>query len=340
MKSIPKKLISEIKKHLSDSGKIIVLTHKNPDGDAIGSMLGLCHYLRNKKYEVTAITPDEYPEFLQWMPGSSDVIRFSKDKKRGIKAIKEADIIFNLDFNTSDRLGGMEAYVLSSTSIKILIDHHPSPSAFSDYIISETTASSAAELIFLFIKALDGKSHWTKQIAECLFTGIMTDTGCFSYNSSAGDTYRIVAELLDTGINKDDIFSKVYNNFSDNRMRLLGYVLDKKMVVNRDYKTAYISLTQKELKEYKFTFGDSEGFVNYPLCIKGIIFSALFIEKDKFIKISFRSKGNFPANIFSEKYFNGGGHLNAAGGESYESLSATISKFTSLLPRYSKYLKG
>ena len=317
-----------------------MLTHKNPDGDAIGSMLGLYHYLRNNKYEVTAMTPDEYPEFLQWMPGSSEIIRFSKDKKQGIKAIKEADIIFNLDFNTSDRLGGMEAYVLSSTSIKILIDHHPSPSAFSDYIISETTASSAAELIFLFIKALDGKSHWTKQIAECLFTGIMTDTGCFSYNSSAGDTYRIVAELLDTGINKDDIFSKVYNNFSDNRMRLLGYVLDKKMVVNRDYKTAYISLTQKELKEYKFTFGDSEGFVNYPLSIKGIIFSALFIEKDKFIKISFRSKGNFPANIFSEKYFNGGGHLNAAGGESYESLSATISKFTSLLPRYSKYLKG
>jgi len=340
VKSIPKKLISEIKKHLSDSGKIIVLTHKNPDGDAIGSMLGLYHYLRNKKYEVTAITPDEYPEFLQWMPGSSDIIRFSKDKKRCIKAIKEADIIFNLDFNTSDRLGGMESYVLSSTSIKILIDHHPSPSAFSDYIISETTASSAAELIFLFIKALDGKSHWTKQIAECLFTGIMTDTGCFSYNSSAGDTYRIVAELLDTGINKDDIFSKVYNNFSDNRMRLLGYVLDKKMVVNQDYKTAYISLTRKELKEYKFTFGDSEGFVNYPLSIKGIIFSALFIEKNKFIKISFRSKGNFPANIFSEKHFDGGGHLNAAGGESYESLSATISKFTSLLPRYSKYLKG
>jgi len=340
VKSIPKKLISEIKKHLSDSGKIIVLKHKNPDGDAIGSMLGLYHYLRNNKYEVTAMTPNEYPEFLQWMPGSSDIICFSKDKKRGKKAIKEADIIFNLDFNTSDRLGGMESYVLSSTSIKILIDHHPSPSAFSDYIISETTASSAAELIFLLIKALDGKSRWTKQIAECLFTGIMTDTGCFSYNSSAGDTYRIVAELLDTGINKDDIFSKVYNNFSDNRMRLLGYVLDKKMVVNQNYKTAYISLTQKELKEYKFTFGDSEGFVNYPLSIKGIIFSALFIEKDKSIKISFRSKGNFPANIFSEKYFNGGGHLNAAGGESYESLSATISKFTSLLPRYSKYLKG
>ena len=245
-----------------------MLTHKNPDGDAIGSMLGLYHYLRNNKYEVTAITPDEYPEFLQWMPGSSDIIRFSKDKKRGIKAIKEADIIFNLDFNTSDRLGGMESYVLSSTSIKILIDHHPSPSDFSDYIISETTASSAAELIFLFIKALDGKSHWTKQIAECLFTGIMTDTGCFSYNSSAGDTYRIVAELLDTGINKDDIFSKVYNNFSDNRMRLIGYVLDKKMVVNQDYKTAYISLTRKELKEYKFTFGDSEGFVNYPFSTK------------------------------------------------------------------------
>jgi phosphoesterase RecJ-like protein len=339
VKNIPKKLISEIKRHLSNSRKIIILTHKDADGDAIGSMLGLYHFLKEKEFDVTAITPNEYAEFLQWMPGNSDVIRFQNDKSLGVKAIKEADIIFNLDFNSSDRLGGMESYVLSSPAVKILIDHHPLVTSFNDYTISTTLVSSAAELVFLFIKALDGKLKLTKQIAECLFTGIMTDTGCFSYNSSAGNTYNIVAELLNTGINKDDIYCRIYGNFSDSRMRLLGYALDKKLVVNREYKTAYISMTKKELEEHKFVLGDSEGFVNYPLSIKGVVLSALFIEKDDYVKVSFRSKGNFPVNLFSERHFNGGGHLNAAGGESYDSLSATISKFTSLLPEYSKYLK-
>lgn len=338
VKNISKNSINEIKKRLSDSGKIVLLTHTNPDGDAMGSLLGLYNYFMLHNFSVNAITPNDYPGFLQWLPGCPDIIRFPQEKEKASAMITNADVIFNLDFNEPGRLEKMQIVMEDSVAFKILIDHHPSPEDFNDIVISETAASSTAELVFMFLKGLDKDTILNKEIAECLFTGIMTDTGCFSFNSSMGDTYRIVAELLDSGIHKDHIFDKVYNNFSEDRLKLLGYSINQRMVVIPEYKTAYIYLTQEELAKYNFAPGDSEGFVNYPLSIKGIRFTALFMEKKDHIKISFRSQGTFPVNIFSQQHFNGGGHQNAAGGESFEPLQDTIRKFTSLLDIYAKQL--
>ena len=338
MKSISKKSIIEIKKHLSGNPEILLLTHVDPDGDAIGSLLALYHYFRLREFHVTAITPNDFPGFLQWLPGSEAIIRFTKKKKTASELIDKAGVIFNLDFNDLERLGRMDNVVRKAKAYKILIDHHPDNQSFNDLEITDTSVSSTAELIFQVLNKMETKPFLTKEMAECLYTGILTDTGCFSYNSSHADTFRTVAELLETKIDKDRVFNLVYNNFSETRMKLLGFSLNEKMTVLPQYNTAYISLTIDEMKRYNFSVGDSEGFVNYPLSIKGICFSALFLERKDHVKISFRSKGNFPVNRFSEKHFNGGGHINAAGGESFESLNATLRKFHSLVEEYAGQL--
>lgn len=317
----------------------MIITHDNPDGDAIGSSLGLYQFFCREGHNVNVVTPNMYPEFLHWLPGNEKVIIFSEQKDYAVKLIKEAEIIFNLDFNEFNRIRKIEPYVKKVKAVKVLIDHHPVKESFADYIISDISVSSTAELIFKFIINLGKKNCIDKSIAECLFTGIMADTGCFSFNSSQEDTFRIVSELLTYGIEKDKIYRNLYDNFSEDRMKLLGYCLNKKMVVIPDYRTAYLSLTKDELKQYNFKIGDTEGFVNFPLSIKDIIFSALFIEKTNHVKISFRSKGTFKVNKFSENNFNGGGHKNAAGGESNLNLEKTINKFIDLLPEYIKYLK-
>ena len=290
-------------------------------------------------YEVSAVLPDASPAFLEWMNGVEDILIFEKEPELIEHKFSEADLIFALDFNDPSRLKGMEEWYERSDAIKVLIDHHPEPKNFSDITISDTSASSACELLYEFMKSVGGANIIDKEIATSLFVGIMTDTGCFSFNSSDPETYVRVAELLGYGINKDKIFGLVYDNYSDNRIRLLGYVLKEKMEVIPEYNTAFISLTMDELKRYSFVMGDTEGFVNYPLSIKGIRFSALFIEKPDHVKISFRSKGSFPANLFSRKHFNGGGHLNAAGGELYSNMEETLRLFRSLLPGYAKELK-
>ncbi len=332
--------VKELQNELNKRSKIVITTHLNPDGDAIGSMLGLSGYLTKMGHEVYPITPNEYPEFLYWMPGNVKVIDFSKKAIQAKKIIESANFIFILDYNDSKRGGEMKDAIQKANAIKVMIDHHPYPQIQTNYSFSYTEVSSTCELIYEVILAMDGKSIIDKSIAECLYTGIMTDTGCFSYNSSRIRTFEIVSELLTYGIEKDEIYHLIYDNFSVQRMRLLGFCLNDKMQYFPDYKTAFISLTLEELKRFDFSIGDSEGFVNYPLSIKGVVFSALFIERKDKVKISFRSRGNFPVNLFSEKHFSGGGHFNAAGGESALSMKETIDKFIGLLALYSNDLNS
>ena len=329
-------LAKVINQQLNKAKSIAILSHINPDGDALGSSLALYHYLLKLGKNVSIIMPNDYPDFLKWMPGSDKVNVFIKNKSAAA-SLKDADIIFFLDFNTPSRAGKAEEVVLKSEAFKILIDHHPEPEDMADIIYSDTMSSSTAELIFRFIESTGDTRLIDESMASCIYTGIMSDTGSFNFNSSQPETYRVLAELLKRGIDKDYIFSMVYDNFSESRLRLLGYCLDSKMVVLHKFKTAYISLSRNEKKLYNYIRGDSEGFVNYPLSIKGIDFAAFFMENDDHIKISFRSKGSFDTNSFARN-FDGGGHTNASGGESSLSLSATIDKFVSLLPVNSKIL--
>lgn len=334
MKSISESNIRELKDIIAQSQNPLIITHYNPDGDAMGSSLAFYHYLLKKGKEPVIITPNDYPKFLHWLPGNDKVIVYKRNSGTVLNAIKEADAIFALDLNDPDRTEGLEKYLNEATAKKVLIDHHPEPGNFADLVLSETHYSSTAELVYKLIESLGDSEIVDKAIAECLYTGIMTDTGSFNYNSSNPYTYFVVSKLLESGLDKDMVYGNVYDNYSADRMRLLGYCLNEKMEVLHEYNTAFISITKKELKEYYFAPGDSEGFVNYPLSIKGIRFTALFIEKEKQVKISFRSKGSFPANEFAEKHFNGGGHRNASGGYSNDSFDETIKKFKEFLPHY------
>jgi len=307
--------LKKIKRLLQKPSKrIVIITHINPDGDAIGSSLGLLNILVNAGHITDVITPNDYPGFLQWLPGNNSVLVYSGNKEAALKKILEAEIIFSIDFNDLKRIKQFYKPVENSGAYKVMIDHHPDPEYFAECLIN-------------------------KEAAVCLFTGIMADTGCFSYNSSNKNTYLIIADLLDYKFSKNEIYYRLYDNFTANRMRLLGYALNEKMEILPDYNTAIISLNKKELEKYKFRTGDSESFVNYPLSIKNICFSAFFIEREDHIKVSFRSKGDFAVNEFSKKHFNGGGHLNAAGGESYTTMKETLEKFKKLLPAYKEKLK-
>ncbi len=318
--------------------RIAIITHVNPDGDAMGSSLGLFKVFRNIGHEVAVITPNVYPRFLHWLPGNDNVLVYPSDKETAIKKISGAEIIFNIDFNDLKRIKQFNKFLENSGAFKVIIDHHPEPVSFADLIIADINVSSTAELVYLFIKDLGLERFIDKDAATCFFTGIMSDTGCFSYNSSNKKTYLVISELLDYGLEKDGIYYRLYDNFTANRMRLLGYALNEKLEVLPEFKTAIISLNKDELVKYNFQTGDSESFVNYPLSIKDTCFSALFIERENHIKISFRSKGDFAVNDFAKKHFNGGGHLNAAGGESYTTLAETLQTFRDLLPQYKEQL--
>ena len=326
--------IVKLKGLIEGKKNIAILTHVNPDGDAIGSSLGLFNFLIALGHKVTAITPNEYPEFLQWLPGNENVIRYSKHKSKSDKILKSADLIFTLDFNHLNRIDKLQSVFSELHAKKIMIDHHPNPEVFADLSFSETTVSSTAELIYLIIKELKLEKNINKNAASCFYTGIMTDTGCFNYNCSNPSTFKTASELIETGIEIDKISNLVYDNYSASRMQLMGYSLNEKMIIYREFNTAIIALTQKELGEYKFKAGDTEGFVNLPLSIMGILFSIFIIEKKDHVKLSFRSKGNFSVNQFAVDHFEGGGHINAAGGQSNLGLNETIIKIEKLLQHY------
>ena len=337
MKNTEIQTFSSIKNILNAASKISIVPHENPDGDAIGSALGLGQALKNMGKDVAVIPVNDYPDFLKWFSADVPVLVYEKDKKAAKSALFDSDVLICVDFNEEKRAGHLEKMIRSFGKTKILIDHHPYPTAFCHYTVSETQYSSTAELVFDVLAKTQLTAHIDKKAAEALYTGILTDTGGFSHNTSK-NTFRVVSELLEYDIETDKIQSSVFHNFSSDRMRLLGYSLNDKMVVFPEFRAAYISLTKDELKKFNFKPGDTEGFVNYPLSINNIVFSALFIEKDEYVKASFRSKGNFPANAFSSENFNGGGHLNAAGGESFLSFEETIKKFTQLLPKYKHQL--
>jgi phosphoesterase RecJ-like protein len=321
-----------------DQAKVVsIIPHENPDGDAIGSALGLGQVLASKGIQTQVIPVNDYPDFLKWFSSDVPVVIYEREKKRAKQLLFESDVLICVDFNEEKRAGHLQKMIHCFEKTKILIDHHPNPADFCHLTISEPHYSSSAELVYDVVNQLGLRNYVEKKAAEALYTGILTDTGGFSHNTSK-NTFRVVSELLEYGIESDRIQSAVFHNFSSERMQLLGYCLHQKMKVFPEYRAAYISLTKQELEQFNFKPGDTEGFVNYPLSINNIVFSALFIEKDEYVKASFRSKGNFPANRFSSEHFNGGGHLNAAGGESLLSFQETIEKFMQLLPEFEKLL--
>jgi phosphoesterase RecJ-like protein len=325
------KYTKELSSMFSSADNILLISHINPDGDAIGSQMALYYYLRSIGKNTNLLTPNNLQDFLKWMDPSNLINVFIKDRKAARRIIEQADLIIMLDFNQSNRLGEAEDAVLKSDAKKIIIDHHLNPGNFANLVISDPGKCATAELIHDIINNINGKPFRDKAYSEAVYVGIITDTGNFEHGSYSPDTFRIAAELLESGVEKARILNLIYNNFSSERMRLLGFALNKRMVVLPELKTAYIYLTREDLKEYSHAKGDTEGFVNMPLSIKGIHFTALFIEKDGFIKLSFRSKGKFPTNEFASTYFSGGGHLNASGGEYYDTLQNTLDYFLNAL---------
>lgn len=338
MKKINTSSFISIRNYLANVQDVLIVSHFNPDGDAIGSSLALYHYLYASGYQVNVIVPNDYPDFLYWLPGNEQIIVDTRNHKQALEKISNAELIIFLDFNVLDRTQQLEENFKNSATPKILVDHHPNPEDFADIVVSTTQVSSTAELIYELLVALGGKKAINKTVASCLYTGIMTDTGSFSYNSSLPETYYVVSKLIETGIDKDKIYWRVYDKYSIDRMRFLGYCLYQKLRVFPEFGAAYISISLDELKQFNYKTGDTEGFVNYPLSIKGIMFSVIFIEREDHIKISFRSKGDFQANTFAAQHFNGGGHKNAAGGYSEFPLDETLEKFENLLPDYKKQL--
>lgn len=325
------KYTKELGNLFSNSENILIVSHINPDGDAIGSQLALHHYLKSIGKTSTMITPNNLQEFLKWMEGSDLIEVFIKDRKKCRMLIEKADLIVTVDFNSSGRMGEAEEYVLKSKAKKVMIDHHLDPGDYCDLIITDASKCATAELIFEIVSKLNSGPFSNKAFAEAIYVGIVTDTGNFEHGNYSPETFRIAAYLVESGIRKEKILNLVYNNFSENRMKLLGFALYQRMIVLPEKKTAYIWLSKADLENHNHVKGDTEGFVNYPLSIKGVVFCVLFIEKDGFVKISLRSKGSFPSNEFASKYFAGGGHLNASGGEYYDTLDNTIRYFLDAL---------
>jgi len=318
---------------------IVLIPHTNPDGDAMGSVLGFWRVLKNAGLPVKVVSPTKYPEFYHWMDGHDEVIIYSHHPKQSARALEDSDLVICMDFNQLSRLGDMKILLENYQGKKVLIDHHPYPGDFTDLVISDTTFSSTAELIFAIVRSTELVSFIDKNAATSFFTGIMTDTGSFDFSVSNPSTFEAAAELTRFGINQPEIHARVYDNYSEDRMKLMGFCLSNRMTVYPEYHAACMYITLEDQKNFHFKTGDNEGFVNMPLSIKGVIFSVLFTEKEKYIKASFRSKGEFAVNKVSEKYFNGGGHMNAAGGELYASLAETLALFEKILPEFEDQIK-
>jgi len=333
--------INNIKELLSSPKKIVIIPHKNPDGDAIGSTLGLLHYLKQYNHDAIIVAPNDYPDFLKWMPGEVDILKYDHQKDDCDALLISAELIFTLDFNSLGRIGHMQDVVSQTEAIKIMIDHHQQPDDYAKFIYSDVSMSSTCEMVYNFIDMLDDTDKVNAEIATCLYTGIMTDTGSFRFPSTTSATHKIIGNLIEKGANNSQIHNNIMDTNSYERTQLLGRALSNLKVIPK-YRTAYITLTQEELNTFNFKKGDTEGFVNYGLSLKGVVFAAIFIEsqQDNIIKISLRSKGDFSVNELSRSHFEGGGHTNAAGGKSDLNMSDTIDKFISILPQYKKDLKA
>ncbi len=325
--------IKQLKEILANPKKIVIIPHRNPDGDAIGSCLALWHVLKKLNHEVTVIAPNEIPDFIAWMPGVDEILYFERQTDISKQIINDAEVIFTLDFNALHRTGDLMEVFLSTLNKKyILIDHHQAPESYAEIIFSDVNFGSTCELLYVILKKSDLNQYINKECATCLYTGIVTDSGSFKFVKTTSNTHRVVAELIDLGVDNPEVHIALFNNNSLNKLQLLGQALQNIRVLPQ-HKTAYITLSQQELSRHLHKKGDTEGIVNYALSIKDINLAAIFIEnKDEgIIKISFRSEGNVDVNEFARKYFNGGGHINAAGGKSFDSLENTTQKFVDII---------
>jgi phosphoesterase RecJ-like protein len=332
--------LTEFKSFLAQPRRAVILMHHKPDADALGSSLGLAIYLKKIGHHVMVISPSDYPSFLEWLPGNNDVLVFQNNTAgKASKFIEEAEIVFCLDFSSLKRINELGEMVKKSKAKKVLIDHHLEPEHFADFVQWDDTAASTAELIFELIQNLGDDNLIDTSLAECLYAGIMTDTGGFRHNNTSFKVFQIASELVAHGANPHKISKLIYDNNTLERLRLLGYVLDKKLQIIKEFNTAYIVLTKEELTALGSQTGDTEGLVNFGLSVKHVILSALIYErKDGSVKLSFRSMNDFSVNDLARKHFEGGGHRNAAGGQSSLNIAATLTKFLDLLPEYKDQL--
>ena len=339
-KIISQAQIDKVETYFEKAENLVIVSHVSPDGDAIGSSLGLFHFLTGMGKNVHVIVPNAFPDFLRWMNGAKDIIRYDKYAEFADKLIAEADVICCLDFNALSRIDAMGKSVGESPARKVMIDHHLHPEDFCKVVISHPEITSTSELIFRLICRLGCFDDITREAAECIYTGMMTDTGGFTYASNNREIYFIISELISKGIDKDEIYRKVFNTYSEDRLRMMGYVLYEKMQVIPQFRTAFISLTQKEQDRFHCVQGDTEGFVNMPLQMKNVIFSAFFREdaEKKMIKVSLRSVGDFPCNQVASEFFNGGGHKNASGGEFYGTMDECLERFKAAVVKFEKQL--
>ncbi len=330
---VPSVPLAKLQALLAHPRRIAIVSHYNPDGDAIGSSLGFMHVLRAAGHAVHVVLPNTPADFLDFVPGRKEVLCFDRSPDASLSTIRTSDIVFCLDFNQLDRIGGLEEAVRGA-SMKVLIDHHQEPGDFADPMFSDIVASSTCQMVFDIIQALGLGEHIGVDAATCLYTGMVTDSGSFRYRSTTPHTMRVAAALLEHGVEIDRIHGALSDTNSAERLRLLGFALSERMTVLPEHRTVLIGLSKEDLDQFKFKTGDTEGFVNYGLSIQGMRLAAFFIERPDMVKISLRSKGDLPVDRFLKENFNGGGHANAAGGRSDQPLHLTVERFMSLLPAF------
>lgn len=329
--------IKELKALLGYPKDIVITTHRNPDGDAIGASLGTYHFLNKLGHAVRIVSPSEYPDGFGWMKDIEKIVIYDTEPEEAQAVIQRADIIFCLDFNALDRIDKVGDLVEKAKAVKVMVDHHLYPEPFPDFMLSDTTASSTCELVFDLINGLGWKEHMDHLIGECLFTGILTDTGSFKYSTSA-KLYRIVAELIEFGVDDYKLQDLIFNSMSEKHLRLLGHCLHNRMEILDEYQTGIITLTKEDYANFDIQRGDTEGIVNFLLKIKNVKVAAFITEQPTIVKISLRSKGDFSVQEIAKRHFKGGGHKNASGGYSFQSLSTTVRRFKKVLPLYKDQL--
>lgn len=331
---------TSLKELLATPKNIVLVPHKNADGDAMGSALAMYHYLLDKKHRVRVISPNNYPGFLKWLPGTKKVLQYDYQNSQSVRHIEQADIIFLLDFNELGRVGdNMRIPLDKYKGTYVMIDHHQQPSDIAQFLYSDTSVCATAQMVYHFLENMDDVKAITPEIATCLYTGILTDTGSFRFPNTTPTTHRIIANLIEKGADNSMIYNNIFDTNTNGRLQLLGQAL-KNLRVVEEYKTAFITISEAEKEANNFQKGDTEGIVNYALSVKDIVFGVIFIEdkEQRIIKISFRSKGSFSVNKFAREHFEGGGHDNAAGGRSDESMEDTIDRFLKILPKYTEAL--
>jgi bifunctional oligoribonuclease and PAP phosphatase NrnA len=328
----------ELKAFLSTPRQIFITTHSKPDGDALGSSLAMYHYLLKKGHEPTVVSPSDYGVYLHWLPGNPAVLCLPENKEKALKHLAQAELIFCLDFNNHARTEHLADALRKATAPKVMIDHHLEPEGFETYRLWNPDACATAELVYKFMDDMGDLDLLDKNIATCIYTGLITDSGSFRYPNVTSNVHRIVAGLMDTGLEHWQVHTRIFDTFSEKRLRFFGLCIKDKLVILPEYRAAYISVTKEEIREFEIKTGETEGLVNYPLTLSEVVFAALIIDREHIIKLSLRSKGNFPANEFASKYFDGGGHLNAAGGSYKGNLGGAVDNFLRGLEEYKPLL--